>query len=113
MRKKVEDTPSAMSVHTQKKTPLELAILPQTTPAPLMCPEPPPGEIPRTMSSTQWVAKKRIESTEVLVNVTLCFISRFPYWIRVQRGVQRLALRLLAAAGRSRSDCLPQSGECH
>ena len=33
---KVEVTPSAMSVQTQKKTPLELAILPPTSPAPLM-----------------------------------------------------------------------------
>ncbi len=36
MMEMVEVTPSAMSVQTQKKTPLELAILPPTSPAPLM-----------------------------------------------------------------------------
>src|SRR5438445_13010236 len=34
MIEKVEVTPSAMSVQTQKKTPLELAMLPPTSPAP-------------------------------------------------------------------------------
>jgi major intrinsic protein len=35
-RESIAVTPSAMSVQTQKKTPLELAILPPTSPAPLL-----------------------------------------------------------------------------
>jgi hypothetical protein len=36
MTEKIAVTPSAMSVQTQKKTPAELAILPPTSPAPIM-----------------------------------------------------------------------------
>jgi hypothetical protein len=36
MTEKIAVTPSAISVQTQKKTPLELAILPPTSPAPIM-----------------------------------------------------------------------------
>src|SRR2546427_10968109 len=61
MMEKVEVTPSAMSVQTQKKTPLELAILPPTSPAPLM-----------------WMTRTPNPlidpSSDVMVNVTLCFI---------------------------------------
>ena len=50
----------------------------------------PAGEIPRMMSYTQWVAKKRIESIEVMVNVTLCFISRFPVEFAFSRAFNGL-----------------------
>ena len=37
MTEKMPVTPSAMSVQTQKQTPLELAIAPPTSPDPIMC----------------------------------------------------------------------------
>ena len=66
---KVEVTPSAMSVQTQKKTPPELAILPPTSPAPLMwmtrTPNPPID--PRSMMMNP---DRRSASTNVPYNQT-------------------------------------------
>jgi len=51
MTEKVPVTPSAMRVQTRKKTPLDLAIAPPTSPDPLMCTTgtPDPRSDPRRM----------------------------------------------------------------
>ncbi len=114
MREKIAVTWSVIRVQTQKKIPLELAILPPTSPFPIMwmtgTPDPridprriimypdllpasmvvpysqttimrtpltfltPPGSNPRRMSSLRWNVMKRIESRDVMVNITLRFI---------------------------------------